>query len=150
MRLLHCKWAPWKLSGYLSDCIILARAKCQLKGRAQRFCTGSCIQSVTALIRLRYRLYFRQITWFDDEKRNTDCVAFAWKSIYSVSSTVITIHLEKNCFQASKCVRMRNSTDAYPSLSDPPGVDLTTLRYIWRKCLLILKQQSLDSVSNLL
>lgn len=100
MRLLHCKWAPWKLSGYLSDCIIPTWAKCQPSGRARRFCSGNCNQSVTALIRLRYRLYFRQITWSDGEKRNPDCVAFAWKSIYSVSSAVITIHLEKNAFKS--------------------------------------------------
>lgn len=114
MQLLHCKWAPWKLCGSSGDCIIATLGKCQHKGRAQRFCTGSCIQSVTTLIRIRYRLYFRQITWFDGEKRNADWVASAWKSIRSICSTVITTNLEEKCFQASKCVRMRNSRVQMP------------------------------------
>lgn len=117
---------------------------------AQRKCSKilhSCIQSVTTLIRIRYSLYFRQITWFDGEKKNPDWVASAWKSIHSICSTVITTNLEEKCFQAFKCVRMKNSsTDAHSSLSVPPGEDFTTLPNIWWRCVLVLK--SLDSASH--
>lgn len=41
--------------------------------------------------------------------KNADWVASAWKSICSIYSSVITTNLEKKCFQASKCVRIRNS-----------------------------------------
>lgn len=68
----------------------------------------------------------------------------AWKSLYSFLPHNKRFWGKKISFQASKCVRMKNSRVQMPAHPlGPPGVDFKTLPNIWRKCLLILKQQSL-------